>query len=327
MDKEKKLIELISSIMPRTALQLNKVYEADAEIINYKNGKLLFTIDEFSQEDMFREDDPYNLGWNCAIGGISDIWATGGKPLFYAHSLTINDKWSQDYISSFCFGVSAVLKKSKIAFIGGDFGQSNLWRYNVVCLGEVSDRPLLRSGAQLNDLIYISGKIGAGNVEAALTLYAEKINKSIKNCFCLRIKESELINKYATSCIDTSDGVFNALNTVAEMSSKGYRIGNLPYLETGLTVAKLLAIPKIVLFLGEAGEYELLFTIKNKDEQAFLQEAEAQKLQFYNIGQITDLGMRTLIEDNKEIDLSKIDIRGRDFTDVKGYLNELLKGL
>lgn len=312
MNKEKKLINLIAKIMPWSDAQLNKLFESDSEILKFGQRNILFTIDEFSKEDMLREHDPYILGWNLAVGGISDILASGGRPLFYAHSFVINRNWTEDYIKEFCSGVADVLKESDTFFIGGDLGQADDWSYTIACIGEIIDKPILRTSAKNDNLIYLSGEIGAGNLEALLKLQADK---KVKNRFYLRIKESALLSKFATSCIDTSDGVFNALETLAEMSNLGYEVTNLPYLKTDL-IAK---IPEILLFLGECGEYELLFTIKKEDELKFLREAKRQNLYFYKIGQMSSKEKKNL----KNIDLSKINIRARDFADVKDYLKEL----
>lgn len=330
MNKEKRIIALIDKLMPKSKAQLNRLHESDAEIVKFGQKDLLVTMDEFSQEDMLMEHDPYNLGWNLAVGAISDILASGGRPLYYAHSMTINRNWTEDYVKEFSRGVAAVLKKANTSFIGGDFGQSEVWRYTATCLGEPIQKPVLRSQAQEGDLVYLTGEVGAGNLEAVLRLYARKpvlgvIIKKVKNCFQLRIAESILVSKYATSCIDTSDGCFNALNTLAELSHKGYEVSRLPYLKYGLMAAELMRLPKTMLFLGECGEYELLCTIKSKDEQLFLAEARQQKLKFNKIGQITAPGIKTLREDDKEMDLTQINLSARDFSDVKEYISELIK--
>lgn len=332
MNKEKKFIELIANVMTRSGVQLNRIYESDSEILPYKNSILLFTMDEFSQEDLLRDHDPYLLGWDLAIAGISDILASGGRPLFYAHSLVISKKWTEDFTEAFCTGVADVLKKSGISFIGGDFGKSEIWRYTVAVIGEAVGKPILRTKAAVDELIYLSGRIGSGNLEAFLKFYSDKkilgkVVRSARNCFLLRIKESLLIGKYATSCIDTSDGALNALNTLAEMSNKGYALKDLPYIKAGLLVTKLLNMSKTLLFLGECGEYELLFTIKKEDEKNFLAQAKRQRMQFFNIGKITEPGIKILEEDNKEINLKSFNIRARDFEEVKVYLNELINFL
>lgn len=332
MNKEKRTIEFISKIMPRTAAQCNALFESDAEIVKFGQSTLLFTIDEFSAEDMLREDDPYILGWNLAAGGVSDIFAAGGTPLFYAHSMVVNKNWSEEYIKEFCDGIAAVLNKTGASFIGGDFGQSTEWRYTATCIGEPISKPLLRSGAKAGEVLYSSGEIGAGNLEAALKLYTDKkiighVIKTFKNQFHLRTEEAFLINKYATSCIDTSDGAFNALKIIAEMSNVGFEVSGLPYVKAGVLAAKLISLPKTLLFLGECGEYELIFTIKKENEDQFVTEAKRGKFTFYKIGEVTSSMKKILVEDSKKINLENINISARDFADVSRYMSELRKAL
>lgn len=332
MNFERDLIKMISSVMPKSEHQLNKLFESDAEIIEFGENRMLFSIDEFSEEDMMREHDPFILGWNFAVGAISDILASGGSPLFYAHSMIINENWHQEYIKLFSQGVAEVLKESQVSFIGGDFGKSRVWRYTASVIGVLEGKPLMRSGAEAGDGIYLSGQVGAGNLEAFLKIYSEnkkvaKLTKLIKNQFPLRVNEAKLLRKYAKACMDTSDGVFNALNDLTEMSGTGYEVNNLPYLKTGRALARIFKIPQTLLFLGECGEYELVFTIGADDEAEFLKEASNRGEKFYKIGKIMKKGSRVLYEDHREIDLKLLNIRARDFDDLKEYLKKLVNFL
>lgn len=328
MGKEEDLIRMISSMLPRSPHQLNRLFEGDAEILELGGTKMLFTMDEFSPEDMLLERDPFTLGWNLAVGTMSDILAAGGRPLFYAHSMTAGEQWDEAYIQSFARGVASALTQSRTGFIGGDFGQSKVWRYTGAAIGVLDGKPLLRSGASPGEGIFISGRIGAGNLAAFLTLYEEKkgagrLAKLMKTPFSLRLREAELVKKYATACIDTSDGVCNGLGMLAEMSGTGYAVRDLPYLKTGALAARLFSLPKTLLFLGECGEYELLFTLRPEEEGGFFREAAEQGLKFYRIGRITEKGQRVLEEDGRTIDLSRFHIRGRDFADTGAYIKML----
>lgn len=329
MSRESDLIRMISSVLPRSECQLNQPFESDAEIIEFGSQRLLVNIDEFSREDLLREHDPYTLGWNLAIGAMSDILATGGKPLFYAHSMTIDKNWDEDYLRLFSRGIADVLKDSQVSFIGGDFGRSGIWRYTATVIGVLEGKPLLRKGASVGDSIFISGRIGTGNLEAFLKMLSDrkpvgKLARWKKNRFVLRLKEAELIKKYASACTDTSDGVFNALNAISEMSSTGYEVMSLPYIKTGELAAKIFSIPKTLLFLGECGEYELMFTVGSHDEKEFCQEALDRGLEFYRIGGVTESANRVLYENERRIDLSSLNIRARDFDDLKTYIKELI---
>lgn len=332
MNKEKQMIEVINKHMPRSTTQLNKLFEADSEIIDFQGKRLLHTMDEFSEEDLLRDEDPYVLGWNMAVGSISDILATGGIAKYYAHSLVIQNSWSQDYVGKLSQGIAQVLKEVGAAFIGGDFGTCKTWRYTGSVIGELEGPPLLRSGAKVGDRIFVSGPIGRGNVEAALVLYAQnpfikQLTGRWKNTFRLRSKEAELIKRHSCCCMDTSDGVFNALNAISEMSRTGFVVNDLPYVKSGLFLAKSLNIPKEVLFLGECGEYELLFTLSKEVEEEFLNEALEKKLDFYKLGEVTEQGSKTLGKKDREIDLATYDLSARDYPEPKDYLRAVVNFL
>lgn len=304
MNEEQLINELIKD-MPRSNNQLNKVFESDSEIIrgidlDFSGQNLLFSTDEFSDEDLFNAKDPLVLGHNIAVGALTDIYASGGEPLFYAHSLAADDKFNKKYLQQFYKGIGEVLKEAGVSFIGGDFGKAKAWRCTTSVIGRAK-KPLLRSTARVGDAIYITGQIGGGNILAAAKLMNIDIAK-IK--FHLPIKEANTIREVATSCMDTSDGLFQAVNMIAQMSRVGFALDNLPYHKLGGMVAKLLGLPKELLFFCECGEYELVFTAPKEI-----------KLPFYKIGEIT--------RDKKTLygkDISGFNLRAREFEDPKDYL-------
>ncbi|MCD4745255.1 MAG: hypothetical protein K8R58_03045, partial [Bacteroidales bacterium] len=126
MNKEKKIINNFLSQLPKSSQHINDFFESDAEIIDFGSKQMLFTTDEFSGEDMLRDDDPYMLGWNMAVCTISDILASGGTPKFYAHSVQVSKNWDHSYIENFSKGIADVLNLSGAAFIGGDLGMSKV---------------------------------------------------------------------------------------------------------------------------------------------------------------------------------------------------------
>lgn len=328
MNREKDIINTISGILPRSQEQLNGLFESDAEIIMFNGKKLLFTVDDYSKEDRFREHDPYTLGWNLAVATISDILASGGVPKYYAHSMIFNDNtWDKKYISAFSEGVSAVLKKTNAFFIGGDTGTAQDWHYTGIAIGE-SPSPVQRTGARPGDLILMTGHVGAGNLEAALGLYSKNVLlKSLLNRYKTRLpirtRESVLIREYASSCIDSSDGVMNALITLSELNFTGFELTWIPYLPKGLAACKILSQPRELLLAGECGEYELVFTVPEKYVPALLSKAENQQLPITLIGKMTENPDRTLKCMDRTIDFTPFEIRGRDHEDVLLYLEEL----
>lgn len=301
--KERELIEILCQGMPRANTQINSLFESDAEILQFGDQFLLFSTDEFSDEDLLATKDPYALGHNIACAAISDILAAGGKPLYYAHSLTVDHQFQERYMERFARGAGDVLREAGCGFIGGDFGRSEHWRCCASVIG-ITDTPVKRSGARHGDHIYITGAVGAGNMQAALSLYKIPFSGLIPN-FSLRINALPDIQKYATSCIDTSDGLFQSVKTIARMSGTGFALENIPYLGVGKLLAKATRLPLEMLALCECGEYELLFT-------------SPRELPYLKIGTITEGGMTM---NNK--DVSHIDLSARSHQNLSAYLKEV----
>lgn len=329
MNTEAEFINRITDLLPKSLNHIHRFFDSDAEVLAYNGKKMLFSIDDFSQEDFFRDDDPYILGWNVAAGTISDVLASGGKTLFYAHSMSISKKnWEGQYIEQFAKGIADVLNHCGAGFIGGDFGISESWRYTGVALGE-TDKEITRKGAGPGDVIYMTGMVGGGNLEAALKLYSEnKILKPLINKFRLRLsvrlKESACMKMFATSCIDSSDGVINAVNALSELNHTGYQLNNIPYLKEGLLACNLIGKPRILMLLGECGEYELVFTVRKDIEKEFQQIAQEQKLTFYRIGEVTENQQKKVRLKSSTADISDFSIRARDYENTGEYLDQLV---
>jgi thiamine-monophosphate kinase len=328
VNREKDIINLISGILPRSPDQLNRLFESDSEILRFGSELFLFTVDEFSNEDFFRDSDPYILGWNLAVGTISDILASGGDPLYYAHSLSFDkDNWDGRYLRSFSTGIGDVIRHSGAGFIGGDTNYSQRWHYTGIAIG-TTKKEIKRTGASVGDQFYLTGKIGKGNLEAGLsllpdTLLTGKLLKNYSTKLNFRLKESKIVRKFATSCIDTSDGLLNALISISESNNTGFRIDTLPYFAQGTIACRLLGKSNLLLLAGECGEYELLFTVKAKDESDLLSRIKTNGCKFYHIGEVATNDTRSIKYENKWIEVNDFEIRARNFKHQTEYLTNL----
>ena len=327
MDKERHVIRMILEALGEPEGHLTRYFESDAEIIRLGDKNMLFTTDEFSEEDLFRDHHPYTLGWNVAVAAISDILAGGGNPLYFGHSLTISHKWDDDFIREFSNGIAKCIKNAGATFMGGDLGFSEKWHFTGIVIGE-TDKPLTRRGAKAGDLIFMTGNIGAGNLEAALKLYSSHLalkpflnRVSVK--FHLRLAESRVLRKYANCCIDSSDGILKALINLAEITKTGFVITEPDYCKDGLLACTLLGKPKELLLMGECGEYELVFTIPPELEVPFRKEADQNHLSFQKIGFITEVQRYLLNQLGRHRDFTDFRLYARDFPDVKDYLHAL----
>ena len=325
MDKEYDIIRMIAGQMPRSINQLNELFDSDAEVVRFNGSDLLFNIDSYSKEDRFCEREAYVLGWNVCCCTISDILASGGIPLYYAHSLTYGaTAWNKEYIQDFSRGINDVLRLCNTSFIGGDLGKSDDWSYTGVAIGETKER-ISRKGAGEGDVIYATGFVGKGNLMAAEQLVKNNLDTGTNHKrFEIRLRESQLISQYASSCIDTSDGFINALNVISQINNTGYWIENIPYLPIALDVFKQLDMFKEILFLGECGEYELLFTIGKDKEAQFCDEAKKRNLRFVKVGRVVGKGEKTLRTTNGVFSIADFNLDARSYSNIEDYLNDLV---
>ncbi|HUI92462.1 MAG TPA: thiamine-phosphate kinase [Chitinivibrionales bacterium] len=323
MPGEKEIINILDAVLPQG--RLNRCNESDCEIISLCGQKFLFTTDEFSEEDRFCEQDPRLLGWNIAAGALSDVYACGGTPHYYAHSLTVAKTWDGKFIEEFGRGVADALGESGARFMGGDCGQAQEWRCCVSIIGSCDGEPITRMGARPGDRIYLSGRVGAGNVQAALGMspFGKRGVPGLPGIrFRLRARESALVKRNASSCIDTSDGVWKSLTIIADLNRCGYAVDSLPYHRAGVLLAKAVAMPAIMLFFAECGEYELLCTIPEKSERDFLREAGEKGLRFFRIGTVTE-NLRTIADGKNTLEVGDLHIEARGFESTREYLTAL----
>lgn len=331
MYSEKDIISFFLSGLPKPTQRHNDFFESDAEIVPFLHDRLLFTTDEFSQEDLFQEGSPYSLGWNLATATISDILATGGRPLYFGHSVSVCLLWDETYIRELARGIGDVLLESSCSFIGGDLGISEQWKYTGICIG-TTENSITRKGAYDGEVLYMTGQAGLGNLVAATSIYEKTLNKAdvlsrLDARFPLRVQESQLISSYSNCCMDTSDGVLNTLNTLAEINGLGYTIQNPPTMKEGVLACQMLELPEVLLSIGECGEYELLFSLSQDCEYEFLQQARKEKLNFSKLGHFTQNPARILNTGKIVYTFNDFNLSARSFRNPSEYLSELVKYL
>jgi thiamine-monophosphate kinase len=323
---EEQVAKIMTSNLGVNPYRKTRVYAGDSELIEHGDRKFLCTIDEFSSEDLFRSFDPETLGWNLAAASMSDILASGGKPLWYMHALTPAPCWDEEYIASLSRGIAAALEQAGAFFSAGDTSFGDKWSYTASVYGTAMEKTLSRMGIQHGDQIYISGKVGLGNFEAALSLYAEHgilsaASKLLCNRFSIRSEESAALLRFARAAIDTSDGLFSSLNTLAELNGLGYSCADIPYLKLPASLSFFFGLPKELLFFGGAGEYELLAAIPADEAAEFERYCGERDLLFTRIGEFSSVPKREL----EGRDISAMPSRAREYRNPKAYLEALKK--
>lgn len=251
----------------------------DCAILDVKDGyQLAVTTDSLVAGIHFFEDvDPYRLGYKSLAVNLSDLAAMGAVPTWVSLAITlptINEQW----LSEFSRGFFDLANKHNITLIGGDTTKGPL-SITVSAKGIVPrDQALLRSGAQVGDLICVSGTLGNGGLGLASKLAQCELNNSTVFIDALELTEPRnelgcLLVDYASCCIDISDGLIQDLGHILKASQCGAQleVTHLPLSDFIYQEIKnqTLSLDKAQQYALTGGDdYELLFTINPSRYQA-----------------------------------------------------------
>lgn len=230
-----------------------------------KKNYLLFTTDSLVEGIHF--DFKYtsfsDLGTKLAVANLSDIAAMGGDPkwglLTLGSPTPIEISWGKSFIKS----LTSTLKKFNTYLIGGDTVKSPVFFVNL-CLIGITNNPILRKGANPEDLIFVSKPLGgsAAFLKMIKTKSLKEIPKNLKDAH-LKPKPEIFLGKklsrfkLATSMIDISDGLLLDLWRICEENEVGAEI-----YEEKIPIEKFATLED-ALTGGE--DYALLFTVKKEN--------------------------------------------------------------
>ena len=264
----------------------------DCAVIRISNKQsFVITTDTSLEGPHFTKDyTAFEIGYKSLSTNLSDIAAMGCMPKYIFMSLTL-PKLDTDWIKSFYKGIATHVAKFNLALIGGDTNRGPL-SISIQVIGINKSKVLYRDGANLDDDIYVSGKLGLAR--AALILKNKKkiikefnIFKKYLHMPIPRIDAGLKLSKLANSCIDISDGLMKDLSSIIHQSNRGAEI----YLEkipTHRLIKKL--IPKNKYYeclIGGGEDYELCFTASKSQRKNIQLISKNLKLPLTVIGKVT----------------------------------------
>jgi thiamine-monophosphate kinase len=325
---ENKVINNLISVFERSPDQLNKSHESDAEIIQLGNLKLAVTTDSISEEiSTGLYDDPYLIGWMIVTVNISDLSAVGATPVGILISEIIPKDFNEEKLQRLQKGISDACKKYNTFVLGGDTNEGEKLILTGTAIGIIKQEKIIsRIGCDVGDIIYSSGKPGIGNAYAISKLIT-KSNSLLNYKPVVQIEFSKIINKYASACMDTCDGLISTLDQLMRLNNVGFELTtNLESLvdEEALIYSKKLNIPSWLLFAGQHGEFELIFTIPEHSKQSFLEEVDKNGFEPIELGKVIPEKEVRIKLYNQLIPIDSEFIRNLPYK-IKGDVNHYLK--
>ena len=258
----------------------------DAAVLDYKEKKVLVTTDLLLEGVHF--DLMYvplkHLGYKSAVVNFSDIYAMNGRPKQMTVSLGLSKRFSVEDIEEFYSGLRLACDVYGVDLVGGDTSSSMTGLIiSITCIGEgEAGKIVYRNGAKENDLICVSGDLGAAYMglqllEREKTIYGgEKdfqpdfsgkeyiLERQLKPEARKDIIEAlDNAGIIPTSMIDISDGLSSELLHISKESNVGCRIfeERIPIDYQTAVMAEEFNMNLATAALNGGEDYELLFTV------------------------------------------------------------------
>ena len=262
----------------------------DAAVIDHKDEQTLVSVDILCEGVHF--DMTYcplkHLGYKAAVVNFSDIYAMNGIPTQIVVGLGISSKYSVEAIEEIYRGIRLACDRYHVDLVGGDTTASKSGLFiSVTVIGKAKKEDIVyRNGAKPNDLLCVSGNLGAAytgllilerekaafmadpNMQPEFTRYDYILERQLKpearRDIVEKLKE---IKVKPTSMIDISDGLASEVLHLCKESKVGCMVyeDRIPMNQKTIQTAKDFNIVPSIAALNGGEDYELLFTIAQSD--------------------------------------------------------------
>nr|WP_297915332.1 thiamine-phosphate kinase [uncultured Allomuricauda sp.] len=265
----------------------------DAAVLDFKDKKALISTDFLVEGVHF--DLSYvplkHLGYKSVMVNLSDIYAMNGIATQVTVSIAVSNRFGLEALEEFYAGVATACKLYQVDLVGGDTTSSNKGMLiSITAIGVANEEDIVyRNGARPNDLLVVSGDLGGAYLglqvlerekevfkvnpanQPDLDLYQYIVERQLKPE--ARRDIVELLKKLEvrpTAMIDISDGLSSEILHICAQSEVGCNLfeDKIPLDPTVISTAEEFKMDATTIALSGGEEYELLFTIDQKDYNA-----------------------------------------------------------
>ncbi len=262
----------------------------DAAVLDFKDKKTVISTDLLIEGVHF--DLAYmplkHLGYKAIMVNLSDIYAMNATATQVTISIAVSNRFPLEALEELYAGVTTACKTYNVDLVGGDTTSSKTGlMISVTAIGEANEDDLAyRSGAKPNNLLVVSGDLGAAymglqvlerekevfkvnpNSQPDLEPYSYIIERQLKPE--ARKDIIELLKKLdvrPTSMIDISDGLSSEILHLSKSSGLGIDVyeDKIPLDPTVIAACEEFKVDSTLVALSGGEDYELLFTIDQKE--------------------------------------------------------------
>jgi len=193
----------------------------DAAVLSASNNKLVATVDMAVEGVHFRCDwsSQFQIGAKLTTANLADIFAMGAKPKYLLVAAAISQVNNSEVITELAKGIRSVADNFKVTVIGGDLSKAEIMSLSITALGELSGNPILRSNAQVGDLLYLSALPGLSAAGLAiLNRGLDRPRYVVDAHLNPKLVAPDKLIKVATSMCDISDGLVTDAGNITKAS-------------------------------------------------------------------------------------------------------------
>ncbi len=266
---------------------LNKVQKGGDDAA-YIEGLLITTDMLHEVFDFPKGTTYYTAGWRSVGASLSDIAAMGGRAIAVVAAYAA-PKFDANEIGEFIKGAKDVCSKVGSEYVGGDLSESKYFSVVTTAVGE-SKKPVFRRGAVCGDVVCVTGTLGRSAVACKMFEEGDIERGNEMYRFTPRIKEGLLIAKFATSMMDSSDGIVRSLYEISNSSGCGFDIKSkeIPIDNRILDVMDDFD-DALDLAMTYGEDFELVFTIPKKNYEEI---KKLLRIEVNMIGEVTKEGIK-----------------------------------
>jgi len=262
----------------------------DAAVLNFNKKKIVVTTDLLVEGVHF--DLSYmplkHLGYKAIIVNLSDVYAMNATATQVTVSIAVSNRFPLEALEELYAGIETAASIYNIDIVGGDTTSSTTGLIiSVTAIGEVkADTEVYRNGAKPNDLLVVSGDLGAAYMGLQILEREKEVHKVNPNnqpdlepyTYIIErqlkpearkdiIKLLSDLKVKPTSMIDISDGLSSEIIHLCKHSKVGCDLyeDKIPLDPQVISTCEEFNIDSTTVALNGGEDYELLFTVSQDD--------------------------------------------------------------
>jgi len=208
----------------------------DAAVVSVSGSTFVVTTDTMIEDHDFRLDwsTGFDLGFKAIASNVADIAAMGAAPIALTVAIALPGLTEIRFLEDFADGLNAGIQELApgASVVGGDLASSDKVFISVTAHGDLQGlQPVLRSGAQVGDIVAVAGTLGRAAAGLALLQSDSDAKSAFDDLVNIQLRPQPPItagviaNKAgATSMLDISDGLAKDATRIAKASGVTLKI-------------------------------------------------------------------------------------------------------